>query len=117
MVVTLLAAIVSIYMLNPEYKRTIKHRNHTVEYGQYLRGKKYLHEGHYIYNTTLVDQAYMKLANRMLDEYLITKDSMLIQEVFRISNDHKLRQDIRNVSLDSLIKHRSALLDTIIYIN
>ena len=67
-------------------------------------------------NRMLVDQAHMKLANRLFDDYLQTNDSSLIKDVFRISNEHNLRYDTKNVSIDSLTKNRSILLDTIIYI-
>lgn len=115
-VVVLLVAIVIIYCQNPKYNKSIEYRNHKVEYQQYLRGKTFLYVGHYVDNSRLVDQAYMKLANRLLDDYLQTNDSSLIKDVVRISNEHNLGYDTKNVSIDSLIKNRSILLDTIIYI-
>jgi hypothetical protein len=116
LVVVLLVALVSIYGFNPKYNRSIEYRNHKVIYQQYLRGKKFLYDGHYMQNSLLIDQAYMKLANKLLDEYLQTNDTSLIKDIIRISNEHNLRHHTKTISIDSLTKNRSMLLDTMIYI-
>ncbi len=115
--IILLVGVATIIALNPSYERTIEYGNYKVTYIQYLRGEKFLYPGHYVYNERLLDQAYMKLANRILDDFLQNNDSLLINEVLRISNEHNLRfSSTRKIAVDSLINNREVLLDTIIWI-
>src|SRR5688572_19195227 len=79
--IILLVGIMTVILLNPEYERIVEYGNHRITYAQYLRGKKFLYTGHYVDNERLVDQAYMKLANRLLDDFLQNNDSLLINEV------------------------------------
>lgn len=108
--------IVTVIALNPEYERVLEHRGHLISYRQYLRGKDFLYTGHYLTNDLLVDQAYMKLANRLMDDYTRNNDSQLADEIVKIINDHNLRYSKVNITIDSLISNRMTLLDTIIWI-
>ncbi len=118
MIPVVLIGVLAVIGLNPEYEKVLEHKGHRIEYAQYLRGEKFLYVGHYVTNEKLVDQAYMKLANRLLDDYLRNKDSQLIDEVVKIGNDHNLRyrNRMKAIDVDSLIRNRDTLLDTIIWI-
>jgi hypothetical protein len=109
-------ATITIIGLNPEYERVLEHNGHRITYRQYLRGKDFLYTGHYVTNDRLVDQAYMKLANRLLDDYIRDNDSQLADEVVKIANEHNLRYTTVNVNIDSLTRNREILLDTTIWI-
>ena len=100
-----------------KYKKTLKYRGHEIQYDQYLKGKKYLYVGHYLYNADLVDQAYMILANRLLDDYLKSPDSLLKVDILQISNEHNLRRGLEIKSIDSLLTNREFVLDTLILID
>jgi hypothetical protein len=114
--IIVLLAVAIVIGLNPEYERVLEYGDHRIPYGQYLRGERFLYAGHYVTNDRLVDLAYMKLANRLLDDYIQDNDSQLVEEILKITSDHNLRYSTVNVSIDSLISNREILLDTIIWI-
>lgn len=115
-IVIFLIGAVTVIGLNPEYERVLEYRTHSVRYIQYLRGEKSLYDGHSLTNEQLTDQAYMIIANRLLDDYLRNNDPQLIEDVLRLSNDHNLRYDTKDIKADSLIRNRAVLLDTLIRI-
>jgi len=49
-----------------------------------------VYEGHYVDNKQKEDQAYMILANRLLDDYLKKPDPGLKDDILRIRNEHNL---------------------------
>ncbi len=108
--------LVTIVVLNPQYEKTLVHRGHTIKYRQYLMGKTFSNWRHRPTNEELADQAYIRLANRLLDDYLLNRDSQLIDEVIKISIDHNLRYRIKNISADSLIENRERVLDTTMWV-
>lgn len=107
--------------LNPDYEKVLEYKSHSIKYRQYLREKIFSYTGDYPTNEELVDQAYMRLANRLLDDYLRNKDSQLIDEVVKLSNDHNLRYPMKRykmkgIDVDSLIRNRDIFLDTTIWV-
>lgn len=106
----------TIVVLNPEYEKVLIHRGHSIKYRQYLMGKALSNSRHRPTNEELTDQAYMRLANRLLDDYLQNRDSQLIDEVINISIDHNLRYRIKQISADSLIQNRESVLDTTLWV-
>ena len=58
----------------------------------------------------------MRLAKRLLDDYLQDRDSQIIDEVIKISIDHNLRYRIKNIDADSLIHNRERVLDTTMWV-
>jgi len=108
------------YIVTNRNTREIKHlkyKNYDIEYVQYSKGSKPLHPGHALYNEDLYKQAYMILANRLLDEYLRTKDTTLPREILRIGNGYNLDPSVRITNFDSLIVNRKTFLDSIILID
>ena len=102
---------------NYEQKKHLKYRNYDIEYSQYSKGKLYLYPHHYLYNRDLLDEAYMKLANKLLDEYLITKDTKLPNELLKIWNHDSLETSYKITNFDSLIINRKTLLDTVTFVD
>jgi hypothetical protein len=98
---------------NQEQKKHLKFRNYDIEYSQYSKGKFYLYPHHYLYNRDLQNEAYMKLANKLLDEYLMTKDTTLPKEILKICNHDALETGYKITNFDSLIVNRKTLLDTV----
>ena len=109
--------VIRILSPNTKKEKCLNYGNYSINYVQYSKGKKYLRPGHYLYNKDLLNQAYMILANRLLDEYLRTKDARLPKEILKISNDYNLIYDIKIDNFDSLIINRKYLLDTMILID
>lgn len=106
--------------INPEYEKVLEYKAYRIQYKQYMRGKRFFYEHRHPTNEELVDQAYMKLANKLLDDYLQGKDSKLIEEVMKLNRVHNLRYDtkrylVKNVGVDSLIRNRDIFLDTTIW--
>jgi hypothetical protein len=116
LIVGLCALGLSASFLDFKYEKILKHRSHEIQYDQYIKGKKYLYVGHYVSNKDLEDQAYMILANRLLDDYLKNPDSSLGNEILRISNEHNLRTRTEIKNMDSLVTNREFLMDTLILI-
>jgi len=98
---------------NYEQKKHLKFRNYDIEYSQYSKGKLFLYPQHYLYNKDLLNEAYMKLANKLLDEYLMTKDTTLPKEILKISNHDALETGNKIMNFGSLIRNRKTLLDTV----
>jgi hypothetical protein len=113
LVVLLTAVGFRIWGPNYEQIKHLKYRNYDIEYSQYSKGKLYLYPHHYLYNRDLLDEAYMKLANKLLDEYLITKDTTLPNEIMKIYNHDSLETGYKITNFDSLIINRKTLLDTV----
>jgi hypothetical protein len=110
-----LGTIVAVFDL--KYEKTLRFRDHEITYDHYVKGRKKLYEGHYLENTDLEDQAYMILANRLLDDYLKNQDNQLKDDILRISNEHNLIRGLEIRSIDSLVSNRIVLLDTVILID
>ena len=117
MIILSLSAVgLTFFFSNLKYKKTLKYGSHKIKYDQYIKGEKYLYAGHYLHNEDLEDQAYMILANRLLDDYLNNPDSLLMEDLLRIANKHNLKRGLKINSLDSLLTHREFILDTLILI-
>jgi|GEM_PF-5922181 len=93
-----------------KYKKTLKFRGHEIEYDQYFKGKKKVYEGHYVQNQDLEDQAYMILANRLLDDYLKNPDAGLRDDILKIRNEHSFIRGLEITSIDSLVADRKILM-------
>ena len=118
LIVILCALGVIAFVSDFKYKKTLKYRSHEIQYDQYFRSKKNLYvEHYYLYNEDLEDQAYMILANRLLDDYLRNPDPSLKEDILRISNEHNLIHGLEIKSIDSLRSNRNFYLDTLIRID
>jgi len=115
LILIVLLTVVGFIIWGPNYeqKKHLKFRNYDIEYSQYSKGKFYLYPGHYLYNRDLLNEAYMKLANKLLDEYLMTKDTTLPDEILKISNHDAYETGYKITNFDSLIINRKTLLDTV----
>lgn len=67
--------------INPQYDKVLQYRGHSIKYKQYFRERIFSYIGNSATNQELLDQAYMRLANKLLDDYLKTEDSQLLEKV------------------------------------
>jgi hypothetical protein len=117
LVVAIFGLLIIVTVFDLKYEKTLKFRDHKVTYDHYLKGRKKLYEGHYLENNELENQAYMVLANRLLDDYLKNHDNQLKDDILRISNEHNLIRGLEIKNFDSLVNNRIVFLDTLILID
>jgi hypothetical protein len=106
--------------MNPEYDEALEYGRLCIKYKQYVRETMFSYTGNSATNQELLDQAYMRLANKLLDEYLKTNDSQLLEKVVELNDLHNLRYPrkrytMKEIDVDSLIRDRDRVLDTVIW--
>ena len=114
--VTFCALGLFIYSSDLKYKKTLNYRTYEIQYEQYFKGSRKVYEGHYVDNKQKEDQAYMILANRLLDDYLKNPNPGLKEDILTIRNKHNLIDGTTVTSIDSLVSNRKILMDTLILI-
>jgi len=105
--------------INPSYTKTLNFQNHSITYTQYLFGRETLYgnsyeRSHAVSNYDLFEQANMALAARLCKEYIKSPDSIKANKIQEIAKNHIAYK--RDFSIDSLIKDREEVFDTIFYI-
>jgi hypothetical protein len=112
-------AFILLAFVNPSYTKTLNFQNHSIEYTQYLFGREQYFGSsfeleHTLSNYDLFEQANLILAARLCREYIVRPDSTLAKRIQMIAKNHIAYE--RDFSIDSLIKDREEVFDTIIYI-
>lgn len=98
--------------VNPSTTKHLKYKNYSIEYKQYWKGKKILYPGHAVYNKDLFKQANLKLANRLLDEFLRTGDTTLPKKITKLANSFNLNYTDPHFDFEDILLNREIVLDT-----
>jgi hypothetical protein len=107
--------LLALYLLFREssiyFYKVVSYKDIQIEYKSYLNGNLELESGRSIQNRELLRQANLKLANRLLDKYLITKDKLIENKIMSIVKEFS-RNKYLAINIDSVIKYKTKILDT-----
>ncbi len=94
---------------NVRYTKTLKYKNFSVGYYQYLLGRRKFSEGHYLSNELLYKQANRELALVLCEDYRTTKSIDVKAKIISIATEFS---DTRERNIDSILRHSADIFNT-----
>lgn len=94
---------------NLRYTKTLKFKEFSVNYNQYLHGSRKFSEGHYLSNDLLYAQANRELALKLCEHYRTNKDVDVKEKIIEIATKFS---EVKEKHIDSILKYDDDIFNT-----